>query len=139
MLCFDGTPGPVVGCNNTLRIQMQLLGAEVHTSVHPVSTLGVFGFQGHVLISVLDTSFVWISGFVFKPIKDSFGLLNQIGFLVMFGEALPKTTGLCVNLSSYNRKVLCLHKEDVFIRFDIVAGSDVPSTIGRIEVLLEVT
>ena len=57
----------------------------------------------------------------------------------MFGEALHKTTGLCVNLSSYNRKVLCLHKEDVFIRFDIVAGSDAPPTTGRIVVLPEVT
>ena len=92
-----------------------------------------------MLVSVSDTSFVWISGFVFKPIKDSFGLLNQIGFLVVFGEALLKTTGLCVNLSSYNQKVLCLHKEDVFIRFDIVAGSDVPSTIRQIKVLPEVT
>ena len=88
---------------------MQLRSAEVHTSVHLASTPGVFGFHGHVLVSVSDTSFVWISGFVFKPVKDSFGLLNQIGFLVVFGEALPKTTGLCVDLSSYNQKVLCLH------------------------------
>ena len=79
--------------------------------------------------------FVWISGFLFKSIKDSFGLLNQISFLVVFGEALLKTTGLCVDLSSYNRKILCLHKEDVFIRFDIVAGSDVPSNTGRISML----
>ena len=92
-----------------------------------------------MLVSVSDTSFVWISGFVFKPIKDSFGLLNQIGFLVVFGEALLKTIGLCVNLSSYNQKVLCLHKEDVIIRFDIVAGSDVPSPTGWSEVLPEVT
>ena len=100
---------------------MQCCGSEVHMSVHPASTLGVFGFHGHVLVSVSDTSFVWISGFVFKPIKDSFGLLNQIGFLVVFGEALLKTTRLCVNLSSFNWKVLCLHKEDVIIKFDIVA------------------
>ena len=57
----------------------------------------------------------------------------------MLGEALLKTIGLCINLSSYNRKVLCLHKEDVIIGFDIVAGSDVPSTIGWIKVLPEVT
>ena len=55
---------------------MQLHGAEVYTSVHLASTLGVFGFHGYVLVSVSDTSFVWISGFVFKPIKDSFRLLN---------------------------------------------------------------
>ena len=101
---------------------MQLCGAEVHTSVHLASPLGVFGFHCHVLVSVSDTSFVWISGFVFKPIKDSFSLLNQIGFLIVFGEALLKTNGLCVDLSSYNRKVLCLHKEDVLIKFYIVAG-----------------
>ena len=57
----------------------------------------------------------------------------------MFGEALLKTTGLCVDLSSYNRKVLCLHKEDFLIRFNIVAGSDVPLTNGQIVVLPEVT
>ena len=101
---------------------MQLRGAEVYMSVHPASTLGVFGFHGYVLVSVSDTSFIWILGFIFKPIKDSFGLLNQIGFLIMFGEALLKTIGLCVNLSSYNWKVLCLHKEDVFIMFDILVG-----------------
>ena len=83
--------------------------------------------------------FVWISGFVFKPIKDSFGLLNQIGFLVVFGEALLKTIGLCVDLSSYNRKVLCLHKEDVIIKFDIFAGLMIPTTTGWIVVLPEVT
>ena len=76
---------------------------------------------------------------MFKPIKDSLGLLNQIGFLVVFGEVLLKTTGLCVNLSSYNKKVLCLHTEDIFIRFDIVAGSDAPTTNGRFVVLPEVT
>ena len=103
---------------------MQLRGAEVYMSIHPASTLGVFGFPGHVLVSVSDTSFVWILGFVFKPIKDSFGMLHQIGFLVVFGEALFKTIGLCVDLSSYNRKVLCQLKEDIPIRFDIVAGSD---------------
>ena len=92
-----------------------------------------------MLVSVSDTSFVWISGFVFKPIKDSFGLLNQIGFLVMFGEALLKTIGLCVNLSSYNWKVLCLLKEDILIRFNIVVGSDTPPTTGWIVVLPEVT
>ena len=118
---------------------MQLRGAEVHTPAHPASTPSVFGFYGHVLVSVSDTSFVWISGFMFKPSKDSFGLLNQIGFLVVFGEALLKTIGLCVDLSSYNRKVLCLFKEDVLIKFDIVAGSDIPSTIKRINVLPEVT
>ena len=57
----------------------------------------------------------------------------------MFGEALPKTTGLCVNLSSYNRKVLCLHKEDVIIKFNIVAGLKFPTTTGRFMVLPEVT
>ena len=66
-------------------------------------------------------------------------MLHQIGFLVMFGEALLKTIGLCVNLSSYNRKVLCLHKEDVIIEFDIVAGSDAPTTNGQFVVLPEVT
>ena len=79
--------------------------------------------------------FVWISGFLFKPIKDSFGLLNQVGFLVVFGKALLKTTGLCVNLSSLNRKVLCLHKEDVIIKFDIVAGLKFPTTTGQFMVL----
>ena len=103
---------------------MQLYGAEVYTSVHQASTLGVFGFHGQVLVSVSDTSVVWILGFVFKPIKDSFGMLHQIGFLVVFGEALFKTIGLCVDLSSYNQKVLCQLKEDILIRFDIVAGSD---------------
>ena len=120
-------------------LQNELCGAEVHTSVHPASTPGVFGFHCHVLVSVSDTGMGWISGFMFKPIKDSLGLLNQIGFLVMFGEALLKTTGLCVDLSSYNQKVLCLHKEDVLIRFDIVAGSDAPTTTGRFMVLPEVT
>ena len=80
--------------------------------------------------------FVWISGFLFKPIKDSFGLLNQVGFLVVLGEALLKTTGLCVDLSSLNRKVLCLHKEDVFIKFDIVAGWKFHTTTGQCVVLL---
>ena len=108
-------------------------------SVYPASTLGVFGFHGYVLVSVSDTSFVWILGFVFKPIKDSFGMLHQIGFLVVFGEALFKTIGLCVDLSSYSQKVLCLYKEDVIIGFNIFAGSDVPSTIRMIEVLPEVT
>ena len=118
---------------------MQLRGAEVHTSVYQASTQGVFGFHGHVLVSVSHTSFVWISGFVFKLIKDSFGLLNQIGFLVAFREALLKTIGLSVNLSSYNRKVLCLHKEDVIIEFYIVAGLMIPTTTRRIVVLPEVT
>ena len=62
--------------------------------------------------------------------KYSFGLLNQIGFLVVFGKALLKTLGLCIDL--------CLHKEDVFIRFDIVAGSDAPPTTWQIVVLPEV-
>ena len=57
----------------------------------------------------------------------------------MFGKALLKTTGICVDLSSYNRKVLCLHKEDVNIEFDIVAGSDAPTTNGWFVVLPEVT
>ncbi len=118
---------------------MQLCSAEVHTPLLLASTPGIFGFHGHVLVSVSDTSFVWISGFVFKPIKDSFGLLNQIGFLVVFGEALLKTTELCVYLSSYNRKVLCLHKEDVIIQFDIVACLMIPTTTGMIMVLPEVT
>ena len=68
---------------------------------------------------------------MFKPSKDSFGLLNQIGFLVMFGEALLKSKGLCVDLSSYNQKVLCLHKEDVFIWFDIIAGLKFPAITGQ--------
>ena len=118
---------------------MQLRGAEVYMSVHPASTLGVFGFHGYVLVSVSDTSFIWILGFIFKPIKDSFGLLNQIGFLIVFGEALLKTIGLCVNLSSYNSKVLCLLKEDILLRFNIVAGSDTPPTTGQIVVLPKVT
>ena len=117
---------------------MQLHGAEVYTSVHPASTLGVFGFHGHVLACVSNTSFVWILGFIFKPIKDSFGLLNQIGFLIVFGEALLKTIGLCIDLSSYNRKVLCLYKENVIMGFNIFAGFDVPTTILGIEVLPEV-
>ena len=53
----------------------------------------------------------------------------------MLVTALLKSTGLCVDLSSYNRKVLCLHKEDVIIEFDIVAGLMIPITIGRIVVL----
>ena len=118
---------------------MQLRGAGVHTPVHLASAPGIFGFYGHVLVSVSDTSFVWISGFMFKPSKDSFGLLNQIGFLVMFGEALLKTIGLCVDLSSYNRKVLCLLKGDILIRFKIVAGSDTSPTTGQIVVLSNVT
>ena len=79
--------------------------------------------------------FVWISGFLFKPIKDSFGLLNQVGFLVVLGKALPKTTGLCVDLSSLNWKVFCLHKEDVIIKVDIVAGLKFPTTTGQFIVL----
>ena len=118
---------------------MQLHGAEVHTPVHPASTLGVFGLYSHVLVSVSDTSFVWISGFMFKPSKDSFGLLNQIGFLVVFGETLLKIIGLCVNLSSYNWKILCLHKEDVIIEFYIVAGLMFPTITRQIMVLTEVT
>ena len=92
-----------------------------------------------MLVSVSDTSFVWISGFVFKPIKDSFGLLNQIGFLIVFGEALLKTIGFCVSLSSYNWKILFLLKEDNFIIFNIVACSDTPPTTGQIVVLPKVT
>ena len=57
----------------------------------------------------------------------------------MFGEAILKPIGFCVNLSSYNRNVLCLHKEDVIIGFEIVTGFDVPTTIRQIEVLPEVT
>ena len=111
------------------------MGAEAHTSLHPVSSPGVFGFH-HVPCYLFQIPvFVWISGFLFKPIKDSFGLLNQVGFLVMLGKALPKTMGLCVDLSSLNRKVLCLHKEDVFIWFDIVAGLKFPATTGRLMVL----
>ena len=83
--------------------------------------------------------FVWISGFLFKPIKDSFGLLNQVGFLVMLGKALPKTMGLCVDLSSLNQKVLCLHKKDVIIKFDIVAGLKFPKITGQFMVLPEET
>jgi len=105
----------------------------------PASTSGVFGFYCHVLVSVSDTSFVWISGFVFKSTKDSFGVLNKIGFLVMFGKSLLKTIGLCDDFSSYNWKVLCLHKEDVIIRFNIVAGLMIPTTTGQIVVLPEVT
>ena len=118
---------------------MQLHGAEVYTSVHPASTLGVFRFIGHVLACVSNTSFVWILGFIFKQIKDSFGLLNQIGFLIVFGEALLKTIGFCVSLSSYNWKVLFLLKEENFIMFNIVAGSDTPPTTGQIVVLPKVT
>ena len=84
------------------------------------------------MVSVSDTSVVWILGFVFKPIKDSFGMLHQIGFLVVFGKALFKTIGLCVDLSSYDRKVCCLLKEDVIIKFDIVAGLKFPTTTGGI-------
>ena len=79
-------PKTNMGWNNTFGIQMLLLGAEVHMSVHLASTLGFFGFHCHVLVSVSDTSFVWISGFVLKPIKNSFSSLYQIGFLVLFGK-----------------------------------------------------
>ena len=66
-------------------------------------------------------------------------MFNQLGFLVEFGEALLKSIGLCVDLSSYDQKVLCLLKEDVIIKFDIVAGLKFPTTTGRIVVLPEVT
>ena len=39
----------------------------------------------------------------------------------------------------YNWKVSCFHKDDVFIGFDIVAGLMFPTTMGRIEVLPDVT
>ena len=127
------------GWKHRFLVQNELRGAEVYMSVHLTSTLGVFGFHGYVLVSVSDTSFIWILGFIFKPIKDSFGLLNQIGFLIVFGEALLKTIGLCVSLSSYNSKVLCLLKEDILLRFNIVACSDTPPTTGQIVVLPKVT
>ena len=57
----------------------------------------------------------------------------------MFSKALLKTMGHCVNLSSLNQKVLCLHKEDVIIKFNIVAGLKFPTTTGRFMVLPEVT
>ena len=38
-----------------------------------------------------------------------------------------------------NSKVLCLLKEDILLRFNIVAGSDAPTTTSRIVVLPEVT
>ena len=128
-----------MGCGTLYGIQIQHLGSEAHTSVHPASTPGVFEFHCSALVSVSDTSVCLDIRLLFKPIKDSFGLLHQIGFLVMFGEALLKTIGLCVNLSSYNRKVLWFLKEDVLIRFDIVADSDAPPTTGWIVVLPEVT
>ena len=114
---------------------MQLLSTEAHTSVHPASPSIVFGFHCHALVSVSDTSVCLDIRLLFKPIKDSFGLLNQIGFLVVFGEALLKTIGLCVYLSSYNWKVLFLHKEDVIIKFDIVAGLKFSTITGWFMVL----
>ena len=53
---------------HTFCHQMHHCGAEVHSSVYPASTPGVFGF--HLLCSgpsVSDTILVWISGFKFKP------------------------------------------------------------------------
>ena len=107
---------------HTFCHQMHHCGAEVHSSVYPASTPGLFGF--HLLCScpsVSDTILVWISGFKFKPSKIPL--------------AVVKSTGLCVNLSSYNWKVLCLYKEDVIMGFNIFAGFDVPTTIGGMEVL----
>ena len=54
--------------------------------------------------------------------KDFFGFLNQTDFFVSL-EWLHKTTGLYVDLSSYIiGKFCCVHKEDVFIMYNIVAG-----------------
>ena len=70
ILHCDSTHRPVEGGNNTIRHQMQLIGSEVHSPVHPQSTPGIFGFHRSCAgLSVSDTSLVWISGFKFKTSK----------------------------------------------------------------------
>ena len=68
------------GRKHHFLLQNELRGAEVHTSVTPGIHPGVFGFHCHVLVSVSDTGMGWISGFMFKPIKDSLGLLTKLAF-----------------------------------------------------------
>ena len=87
------------------------------------------------LLSVSDKQDVEYQTLCLSQSKIPWVCSTQVDFLVMLGKALPKTMGLCVDLSSLNRKVLCLHKEDVIIKFDIVAGLKFPTTTGWIMVL----
>ena len=102
---------------------MQAYGAEdhsyVHSGIHPLVSLDL---HHHVLVHLFQIPERFGYQVLVLAIKESCGLLNQIGVLVVSSKISLKQQDFMSTFPLYNWKDLCLHKDNVFIGFDIVAG-----------------
>ena len=102
---------------------MQAYGAEdhsyVHSGIHPLVSLDL---HHHVLVHMFQIPERFGYQVLVLAIKESCGLLNQIGVLVVSSKISLKQQDFISTFPLYNWKDLCLHKDNVFIGFDIVAG-----------------